>query len=161
MYFSQFLCILEKFLNCLLPQLVKQTFQHMEIQMVRKERDLTQWTKISFQLLIECIIFPSARSVCHCLTLIQEQEISSLLNNKKRVNNNNEYNWQYIVSYFFVFISNLVYFKISKQYRNSSHTQFGYILYKVFKTVSYRLYNYFNICPNNGIVYCAKSQRRI
>ena len=100
MHFSQFLCILEKFLNCLLPQLVKQTFQHMEIQMVRKERDLTQWTKISFQLLIEFIIFPSACSVCHCLTLIQEQEISSLLNNKKRVNNNNEYKWQYIVSYF-------------------------------------------------------------
>ena len=100
MHFSQFLCILEKFLNCLLPQLVKQTFQHMEIQMVRKERDLTQWTKISFQLLIKFIIFPSACSVCHCLTLIQEQEISSLLNNKKQVNNNNEYKWQYIVSYF-------------------------------------------------------------
>ena len=91
MNFSQFLCILEKFLHCLLPQLVRQTFQHMEIQMVSKEKDLTQWTKISFQLLTEFIMFPSACSVCHCLTLIQEQDISSLLNNKKQVNNNNEY----------------------------------------------------------------------
>ena len=146
MHFSQFLCILEKFLNCLLPQLVKQTFQHMEIQMVRKERDLTQWTKISFQLLIECIIFPSACSVCHCLTLIQEQEISSLLNNKKQVNNNNEYKWQYIVSYFWNLILLLLHMGFNaidlifsevvmrgkkKKYRHGTHQEIQHNLREV------------------------------
>ena len=63
---SQFLCILEKFLNCLFSLLVRQNFQYMEIQRVRKKRDhLANLTKIFFQPVIEFIIFPSACSVCH------------------------------------------------------------------------------------------------
>lgn len=65
----------------------------MEIQMVRKKRDhLANLTKIFFQAVIEFIIFPSACSVIVTLTLVQEREISFLLNNKKQINNNNEYN---------------------------------------------------------------------